>query len=162
MSVHKYSLGRWISALYRCGQTNMSIRLEPYGIGRGRHRFLIELFLHNGMSQGEMAHNLNMDKSVVTRALMKLGKAGFVRRERDGTDGRIVRVYLTDKAEGIKEPLLAVLSGWTHTLTDGLADEERNQALALLRHMTDNANRALIELKEQPILTSNSEDSCSD
>jgi len=140
----------------------MSIQLEPYGIGQGRHRFLIELLLHNGMSQGEIAHNLNMDKSTVARALMKLGKAGFVRRERDSTDGRIVRVYLTDKAEGIKEPLFSVLSSWTHTLTDGLADEERNQALTLLRHMTDNANRALTELKEQPIPTSNSEDSCSD
>lgn len=140
----------------------MSIRLEPYGIGRGQHRFLIELFLHNGMSQGEMVHNLSMDKSAVARALMKLEKAGFVRRERDSTDRRIVHAYLTDKAESIKEPLLSVLSGWTHTLTDGLADEERNQALALLQHMTDNANRALTELKEQPILTPNSEDSCSD
>lgn len=140
----------------------MSIRLEPYGIGRGQHRFLMEVFFHNGMSQGEIAHNLSMDKSAVARALMKLEKAGFVRRERDGTDRRILRVYLTDKAESIKEPLFSVLSSWTHTLADGLADEERNQALALLRHMTDNANRALTELKEQPILTSNSEDSCSD
>lgn len=162
MSVHKDSLGRWISILYRCGQTNMSTRLEPYGIGRGQHRFLMELFFHDGMSQGEVARDLSMDKSAVARALMKLEKAGFVRRERDGTDRRIVRAYLTDKAENIKEPLFSVLSGWTHTLTDGLADEERNQALALLRHMTDNANRALAEIEEWPILTSNSEDSCSD
>jgi len=114
------------------------------------------------MSQGEIAHNLSMDKGAVARALRKLEKAGFVRRERGGTDRRIVNVYLTDKAESIKEPLFSVLSGWTHTLANGLSDEERNQTLAILRHMTDNANRALSELKEQPILTSNSEDSCSD
>jgi len=162
MPAHKDSLGRWISILYRCGQTNMSIRLEPYGIGRGQHRFLMELFFHNGMSQGEIAHDLSIDKSTVARALMKLEKAGFVRRERDSTDRRVISVYLTDKAESIKEPLFSVLSNWTYTLADGLADEERNQALALLRHMTDNANRALTELKEQPILTFNLEDSCSD
>ena len=140
----------------------MSIRLEPYGIGRGQHRFLMELFSHKGISQGEIAHNLSMDKSAVARALMKLEKAGFVRRERDSTDRRIVRAYLTNEAESIKEPLFSVLSGWTHTLANGLTDKERNQALALLRHMTDNANRALTELKEQPILTSDSENSDSD
>ena len=151
MSVHKESLGRWISILYRCGQINMAHRLEPYGVGRGKHRFLTELFFHNGLSQGEIAHNLSMDKGTVARALMKLEKAGYVKRRRDDIDGRVVRAYLTDKAESIKEPLFSVLSNWTLTLADGLTDAERRQGLRLLQRMTNNANRALTELREKPI-----------
>lgn len=151
MTVHKNSIGRWISVLYRSSQTHFANALEPFQIRRGQHRFLIELFLRDGVSQGDLARTLNMDKGAAARALGKLQKAGYVKRNRDDGDGRVVRVYLTEKARSVKGPLFSVLAAWTDTLADGFSVEERRQALVLLWRMAENAARAMEQNNEWPI-----------
>jgi len=133
------SIGRWISILYRIGQTRVAGELEPLGVGKGQHSFLAVLYQGDGISQCDLARVLSMDKGSVARALDKLERAGFVERRRDDTDRRTNLVYLTDRARDIEDRLFSILASWTNTLAEGFTEEERRQTLALLRRMAENA-----------------------
>ena len=86
MSVPEESIGRWISVLYRIGQIYIANELEPLQIGRGQHTFLAALFHQDGISQGDLARILHMDKGAVAHALLKLERAGYIERKRDDVD----------------------------------------------------------------------------
>jgi len=133
------SIGRWISVLYRIGRARIAGELEPLGVGKGQHSLLAALYQGDGVSQGDLARVLSMDKGAVARALDKLERAGFVERRRDDADRRANLVYLTDRARDIEDRLFSVLASWTNTLAEGFTEEERRQTLALLRRMAENA-----------------------
>ena len=58
-------------------------------------RALIELVSARGIAQGELAGLLGLDKSTVSRLAAGLERKGWVRRGRDETNQRYVRLYLT-------------------------------------------------------------------
>ncbi|MDP7026778.1 MAG: MarR family transcriptional regulator [Candidatus Marinimicrobia bacterium] len=64
----------------------------------------------DGISMSGLANKLGLDTSTLTRNIQKLEKMGFVRREQDKKDRRILVAYLTDKGRGrvekIEESLL--------------------------------------------------------
>ena len=147
------SVGRWISILYRMGLVHISAELDSLDIGKGQHTFLAELFHRDGLSQMELARELNMDKGAVARALVKLERSGYVERVQDQADARIVRVYLSEQARTVQEKLFSVLGNWTDTLTEGFTIEEKDRALDYLRRMTENAMpavRSQYKEEEQP------------
>lgn len=137
------SLGRWVSILHRRMQAYIARELAPYEVGKGQHQFLARLFQEDGVSQKDLAEFLQMDKGSVAHALRRLEQNGYIAREKDVGDQRISRVYLTGKAKHMRATFFAVLSSQTDVLAEGFTDEERHQALALLKRMAENAARAL-------------------
>ena len=147
------SPGKWISILYRGGETYIANQLEQLQIKRGQHRFLIELFHKDGVCQGDLVKALSIDKSTAAHALAKLEKNGYVKRKKDNDDKRFVRVYLTEKARKIEEDIFSVLSVWTNAIAIGFSDGEERQLITQLKHMARNADRILEKLRERPIPT---------
>jgi DNA-binding MarR family transcriptional regulator len=58
---------------------------------------LVTLGRRDGLSQGELIQEYELDPSRVTRNAKSLEADGLVRRERAPEDNRVVRMYLTDK-----------------------------------------------------------------
>jgi len=59
--------------------------------------------LRGATSQAEMARQLNVNKSSVTRQLAVLEEKGYIRREPAAADKRILLVYPTQKALDVKK-----------------------------------------------------------
>lgn len=133
------SIGRFVSILYRVGQSHIGKQLEPYGIGSGQFTFLAELFTKDGVSQEELASLIRCDKATVARAMQRLEDEGYVVRKRSAEDGRINLVNLTDKAYKFKPTLFSILSSWTDSLASGLSHEEKKQVVSLLGCLVENA-----------------------
>jgi len=133
------SLGRWISLLYRYGQMFITKELQPYSIGKGQFLFLIALFRRDGMRQEELSHLLKIDKGTTARAISRLEKAGYVRREPSREDLRANLVFLTPKALEFRPKLAAVLRRWSEIMSAGMTETEVDQALAILERMAQNA-----------------------
>lgn len=66
------------------------------GIGGMKWFLLTVLNGRDGLSQGAFVAEFEMDASRVTRTAQSLESDGFIRRERDEQDNRVVRMYLTD------------------------------------------------------------------
>jgi DNA-binding MarR family transcriptional regulator len=129
------SLGRLVSILYRIGQRHMERKLEPYDIGRGQYAFLAELLLMDDISQDEMASNFRCDKSTAARAIQHLEHHGYVERRRSIDDGRVKKIFVTDKARKFQPVLFSFLEGWTDTLFQGVSTEEKKLVLRLLNRI---------------------------
>lgn len=143
MKPKKESVARWISILYRYGQSYNGNRLKPIGLGKGRYLFLIKLYENDGIRQDDLATMLQFDKATVARAISRLERDGFVTRKTDSEDRRAKRVYLTRRAVDAKPRLFAVLHEWTDVLVAGFSETERKVAVDLLKRMVGNASDAV-------------------
>ena len=65
------------------------------GLGAAQWFTLVALSWGDGTSQGELSRMFELDPAQVTRTGQALERRGFIRRERDAEDRRVVRMYLT-------------------------------------------------------------------
>jgi len=143
MKRKKESAARWVSVLYRHGQSYIDSKLRPIGLGKGQYLFLIKLYENDGLRQDDLATILKFDKATVARAISRMEKNGFITRKTDPEDRRAKRVYLTGRAIEVKPVLLNILYEWTDTLVDSFTESEKKDAISLLIRMATNAANAV-------------------
>lgn len=124
ISVIEEPVGKYISQLYRKGNAFFTKKFEKYSIGSGQFMFLVNLYQNDGISQEELAEVLNIDKGTTARAIKKLVDEGLIRREKDEKDKRAYKLYITTKAEDIKEDIFSILREWEEVLLCDLNKEE--------------------------------------
>jgi len=137
--IKQESIGRWISLLYRQGQITIGHELSAFNIHRGQAFVLMMLFQEDGLNQEELARRLCVDKATSGRAIKKLEAEGYVDRLRDPNDKRAYRIQLTEKGRLVEPELTRIFRNWTSVLSQGFSEEEKEQALALLKQMYENA-----------------------
>ncbi|MBO3446137.1 MarR family transcriptional regulator [Clostridium sp. CCUG 7971] len=126
-------IGKYISQLYRKGNSFISRELCNVGIGSGQFMFLMELYRQDGRSQEELSEVLNIDKGTTARAIKKLEEEGFLLRIKDERDKRAYKLYLTDKGKDVKEDIQDVLMAWENMITSQLNEEEKDTMKLLLK-----------------------------
>lgn len=126
-------IGRYISQIYRKGNSFITKELSQYGIGSGQIMFLNQLYKKDGISQEELSENLNIDKGTTCRAIKKLEEEKFLIREKDEHDKRAYKLYLTDKSKEMKDSVYGVLKEWEKTIAKNLSEEEVDTLLSILK-----------------------------
>ncbi|MGL5312090.1 MAG: MarR family winged helix-turn-helix transcriptional regulator [Peptostreptococcaceae bacterium] len=126
-------IGRYISQIYRKGNSFITKELSQYGIGSGQIMFLNQLYKKDGISQEELSENLNIDKGTTCRAIKKLEEEKFLIREKDEHDKRAYKLYLTDKSKEMKDSVYGVLKEWEKTISKNLSEEEVDTLLSILK-----------------------------
>jgi DNA-binding MarR family transcriptional regulator len=139
------SLGRMASILHRIGQSHLGKKLEYYNIGAGQVAFMAELLLKDGISQDEVASNFRCDKATAARAIQHLERHGYVERRQSVDDGRVKKVFVTDKGREFQPTLFSLLEDWTETLFKGFSTEEREIVLRLLRRIVEIASKVKMD-----------------
>ncbi|KIS25474.1 ArsR family transcriptional regulator [Arthrobacter sp. SPG23] len=107
-------------------------RLDAEGELSAAQLSTLKMLLGDGVRVGEIARNLGVRVPSATEQIIKLEKAGLVRRDPDPDDSRAVRVVLTAEGraavDSANERRNAVMAGILETLTD---DDRRALAAAL-------------------------------
>lgn len=125
--------------IYRAGLSYISARTSEYGIGRGQWYFFNRLLLGgDGISQEQLSAEMFVDSAHTTRAVKRLEDEGYVYRETDPADARKKCVYVTEKAQSIREEYHQVYKDLNRVLTRGFTPREEKLAAALLSRMRDN------------------------
>ena len=107
-----------------------------------------------GMRVSELAQALSIHASTASNLLDKIEKSGLVRRERNSTDQRVVRLYLTPAGETALEkapqPLTGILTHALGQLSDDALARLNQDLATLITHMgtvnTQYAQKPLSEL----------------
>ena len=98
------------------------------------HAFLVKVVLTKpGISPRELAENLSLSRSTVTRFLDSLEKNGFVSRESVSKDGREIQVYPTAKTEKLRDQLNETRTELMEHIGTLLGDNEMLKTVATLR-----------------------------
>ena len=116
---------RQISITYRCAMRYRERELADTGLAGCQTPYLTALYRRPGLTQEELAKDLNVNKSSVTRQLAVLEEQGYVRRESDPADKRSLLVFPTDKALDLRDRLFQCYREWNEYLTQDLSEEEK-------------------------------------
>lgn len=135
--------GKEIAAIYRHLQILVSARLAPLRVGFGQHMFLLMLAKKEGLNQKTLSELLLVDKTTTAKAIRKLEKEGYVRREIDPVDFRNQNIYLTDDGKAIVPKIEEVLAEVMETGLAGIDLDESGykEFMDLLKVILTNFHR---------------------
>src|SRR3954463_13114139 len=124
-----------ISAQMRRDYSEM---LRKLNLHVGQDNLLCKLWSNNGITQMQLTERLNCEPPTVTNMVKTLEKKGFIYRKKDSADGRVSRVYLTEKGIKIREPIERIWNKQQEKLLKGLSADERKLLNQLLQQMENN------------------------
>ena len=82
--------------------------LDPMGLTYPQYLVMLLLWEQDGRSVNELGQPLHLDSGTLTPLLKRMEKAGFVTRQRDTKDERIMRIHLTDHGRSLRERARAI------------------------------------------------------
>ncbi|MCL4385262.1 MAG: MarR family transcriptional regulator [Cyanobacteria bacterium] len=137
--LNKHSITKWISILYRYGQSHISRQLSSYNIGSGQYIFLIALYKRDGISQEELSDHLKIEKATTAKAIKRLEKEGYIKKDINSSDKRAYKIFLTQKALDVKPVIFKLLKDWSDFLMTGFTEDEKKVIFNLMERMANNA-----------------------
>jgi DNA-binding MarR family transcriptional regulator len=112
------------------------------GLSTTTVRILGILNEQDGLAQQELTKYLHLDPSMVTRTVKELEhERGWIRRERDPVDQRLMRVYLTPAGRVQAQELPERARALEERLLRGMNEEEREHLRQTLRNLEETARR---------------------
>lgn len=99
--------------------------IASYGLTTSQFFLLIALYEENGILISKLAEKVALDKATLTGIIDRLERDGFVERRDDPKDRRAIRVYLTPKAEALRDELLEIYHRNNSRFLSVLSPEEK-------------------------------------
>lgn len=108
------------------------------GIVTSHGDIIYALFKNKRMTMAEIANKIGRDKSTVTALIDKLVKLGYVIKERDTEDTRVVYVTLTKKGYELEPIFEAVSAKLLEVFYLGISEEEKEELTKILNKIYSN------------------------
>ncbi|MDQ0661103.1 MarR family winged helix-turn-helix transcriptional regulator [Paenibacillus sp. W2I17] len=96
------------------------------------------LYNNHRMTMAEIAKKIGKDKSTVTALVDKLVRTGYVVKERDATDSRVVHVALTTKGEELKPVFEEISQRILDVFYADVTEAEKKELLRILMKIHSN------------------------
>ena len=112
--------------------------LERFDLKPSQAGILFTLDCYGMLSQRELAQKTGVTPPSMTVALRKMEELGYVMKEPDVNDQRIIRILLTDKGKDCIEMIKAVIKHMEEIMYRGMTTEERILLRRLLLQMEEN------------------------
>lgn len=139
-------MGVLVHEVSRMRRKAIDMVLKPLGITGGQWWMLTYISLHKGLSQNQLAEELNMGKVSIGGLLDRLEASGLVERRVDQVDKRVKRVFLTPAGSSLVEEIRLTSAGVQEVALDGITIVELEHAIAALTKMEAN----LLEFIKNP------------
>ena len=112
--------------------------LDPYGVRLGQNLMLAQLWRTDGLTPGEAAAKLGITGPTAVRMAQRMEDSGLVARRRDEKDGRLVRIYLTERGRELETPIERDFRANDARILAGFSGRERAQLARYLERMLAN------------------------
>lgn len=131
--------------IQRCNRVYRENQLEPLGLTTRHGWFLREVGQNPGISQEQLSQKLCLNKSNVARQSAAMEEEGYILRKPCGKDKRVLRLYLTEKAQALLPEIQRITDRWEQLLTRELTESEAQILNILLPRLLTNAQTAVEE-----------------
>jgi MarR family transcriptional regulator for hemolysin len=112
--------------------------LSRHGVRVGQNLVMAALAEEDGLTPGELARRLHVTTPTIVKMATRMEVAGLTTRRRDTRDARLVRLYLTDHARSLVEPVEQELHRLEERATANLTATERRHLEAALTKIIEN------------------------
>ncbi len=101
-----------------------------------------------GRTQEELARDIRLNKSTLSRALASLEEKGFIERKEDPEDKRALLIYPTEKMLSLHPVVREISAEWNALISRGISDEEMAVFSSVIEKMEKNARETLDGMEE--------------
>ena len=122
-----------LAKAYQKAHGNLKKRLHPYGLTPIQNLILEALREEDGLSAGDIGKKLVLDNATLSGVLDRLADRGWIEKQTDLSDKRLLRIYLTDKAKSLQEQLGVERDQANEEILHALSVEEKILLKRLLR-----------------------------
>ena len=112
--------------------------LAGHGVRVGQQFVLEALWQEDGLTPGELARRIGVETPSVVRGVRRMEAAGLVARRDDPRDGRLVRVFLTDRGRELEGIIPQAEDTVIEEAFSGFSMKERQQLTRLLSRVLKN------------------------
>ncbi len=127
-----------LAAVNRKLRTLVDERARGMGLTLARARVLMELARQDGLIQSDLAGLLDIEQPTLVRLVDGLERSGMVERRPVESDRRARGVFLTEMARAQAEDILKFLAQLRADILQGIAPQELEAALGVLRRTSRN------------------------
>lgn len=143
------AITRELNIIARCGNKYRAEHLKRLGLTAAQAPYVLHICASPGLNQEDLARGLHVNPSNAARQLALLEAAGYIKREHDPQDKRVLTASPTKKALEAFPEIRKVNAQWQDYLTRDMEDRERETLERLLNQVCDRAVRWSAE-KEEP------------
>ncbi len=130
---------KYINKTSRCAALYRQENLEQEGISGYQDIYILLVCRHPGISQEQLARRICVNKSSVTRQVSDLEQKGYVVRQPDGHDRRVLQVFPTEKAQAVLPKVRKLYRDWNEYLLKEFSPEEKEQLGDMLKRVMERA-----------------------
>jgi DNA-binding MarR family transcriptional regulator len=134
-------VGLLIAVVRRRIRQALASHVRRYRLTAQQFWVLVAIHEHPGLSLGELAARLRMDKPTASRVVFALMNRKLVQVRGDAADRRRALLHLEARAAALGNELLALATGIRAAAVQGLSAAQRNTLRALLRKIIANMDR---------------------
>ncbi|WP_097804281.1 MarR family winged helix-turn-helix transcriptional regulator [Pelagimonas varians] len=141
-SLPDFDLDRYLPYRFAVIATRLSNELstqyrEKYGISIAEWRVLVNLAYSDSTSVRDIEKRVSMEKSKVSRAVSRLQESGYLTKEIDSNDRRLLQLELTPKGAKLVGDLVPLAQAYQRQLEAQLMDKVPGLQTALDELMKD-------------------------
>jgi DNA-binding MarR family transcriptional regulator len=120
----KLGIGHLLAHVCRLVGRRRRMKLQSIGLRHAQGMILFRLWQADGMSQRMLAQSLHITPPTASSTLRRMERDGWIKRRRDESDQRIVRVHLTKAARRLREDARASFLELDKEMTSLLTKQE--------------------------------------
>jgi MarR family transcriptional regulator for hemolysin len=114
-----------------------------FSITRAQWAVLAKVERNEGMTQTELAEQMEMQPITLTRLIDKLCESDWIERRGDASDRRVNRLYLLKAGRALLGRLSGLRSELTATALEGINPADAHRLLAQLEQIKENVRNAI-------------------
>ena len=122
-----------LAKAYQKSQNDLKLRLKPYGLTSVQALILEVLMEEDGLTAGDIGRRLVLDNATVSGVLDRLVEGGWIEKQVDSNDKRILRIYLAPKTKTKSAELIRMRDLANTSILSGFSTEEKIILKRLLR-----------------------------
>jgi DNA-binding MarR family transcriptional regulator len=136
------SLGYLVNRMARLIAHDLSEKIRPAGVAIGQWPVLLFLWARDGMTQAELSRGVAIEPPTVVRTVDRMVRDGLVTRAPDPEDGRLSRIYLTQRARSLRDELVPLAAAVNGEILNGLTANEARTLRRLLAKLASDGGSA--------------------
>ncbi len=136
-----YSLGYRFKLLAQLFTRRFSEQLVPYEITPFHWIVLCCLWEEDGLPTSVLGNRLQQVGGTLTGVLDRMEKRGLLQRQRDQSDRRVWRIWLTDAGRELQETLPPIALALREDILQGVTHEEYQMLSRVIDQVIANLNR---------------------
>ena len=124
-----------LAKAYQKAHGQFKAKLRPYNLTNLQHLVLEGLWIEEGVTAADLGKLLVMDKATLSGVLDRMLDSEWIRKESDPNDGRVFRLYTTEKTAALKEELIELRISANQEMLNSFNREEEVLFKRLLRDL---------------------------